>query len=414
MAAKGGVVWLATSSAEIARARALLKALTPAGVLDELGFLVLQGAFADRLYPATNTIMTRARYLVFVPAIYRYLEESGKARGKDADRVARDLQFELSNVLRANEKRGVIGVDAGRDIVRPPSNVYWNALADLGIATQRVAEATYQERLTRGLVGPRLLRDDDERAHPDESESLWDPDFPTGRLVSDTGSFPSNASFQLTRREAKQLWDRYARVRAAEGGSLLAHLVSWGQRRGNALTEVTFPWDTPEQPAGLRAIVDHARRLSLFARGAVLQYHRLLVERRGDDDPGISEAFEAWWQHSRAVLRDWKTEELFAFALKERALRQGDRQFIEQWRACVVNARSSRVLLESSEARGLIASREYQKRRSKARLRSAHHLKIWGLPESYQPEDLYQLTYRHGTGHQFAKDIVGGLTGDSE
>ena len=46
MTVRGGVSWLSSSSAEIGRARNVLKALTPGGVIDELGFLVLQGAFA--------------------------------------------------------------------------------------------------------------------------------------------------------------------------------------------------------------------------------------------------------------------------------------------------------------------------------------------------------------------------------
>ena len=225
MASRGGIAWLASSSGEIGRARAVLKSMTQAGVLDELGFLVLQGMFADRLYPATNTIMTRARYLVFVPAIYRYLEASGGIRGGDGDRVdgrARALQFELRNVLMANEKLGVIGVDAGLDIARPPSNVYWSALAELGIATQRVAETTYQGRIAKGLVRQKAVRDDDEAVHPDEVESLWDGDFRTGAVLSSDGAFPASLSFRLTRVEAKELERRYAAVRAQEGGSLVS------------------------------------------------------------------------------------------------------------------------------------------------------------------------------------------------
>ena len=65
MTVRGGVSWLSSSSAEIARARNVLKALTPGGVIDELGFLVLQGAFAEQFYPAVTTPMTRARYLIF-------------------------------------------------------------------------------------------------------------------------------------------------------------------------------------------------------------------------------------------------------------------------------------------------------------------------------------------------------------
>lgn len=65
------LTWLASSTAEIARARDILKSLQPTGVIDELGFLMLQGAFADRFYPAIVTPMTRARYLILVPAIYQ-------------------------------------------------------------------------------------------------------------------------------------------------------------------------------------------------------------------------------------------------------------------------------------------------------------------------------------------------------
>jgi len=102
---------LSSSSADITRARAVLDALRKPGVIDELGFLMLNAAFAQRLYPAVTTIMTRARYLIFVPAVYRYLEQSRKVVvGKDADRIARDLQFDLRNALEKNETTRNLGV----------------------------------------------------------------------------------------------------------------------------------------------------------------------------------------------------------------------------------------------------------------------------------------------------------------
>ena len=91
MEGRSGIGWLSSSSAEIARARDVLKSLTPGGVIDELGFRILQGAFADQFYPAVTTPMTRARYLVFVSAIYQHLERSGNAVGGDADRPVRRL-----------------------------------------------------------------------------------------------------------------------------------------------------------------------------------------------------------------------------------------------------------------------------------------------------------------------------------
>src|SRR5687768_1838271 len=123
MTVRGGVVWLSSSSAEISRARDVLKALTPGGVIDELGFLVLQGAFADHFYPAITTPMTRARYLIFIPALYRYIEQSGKGTARDVDRLSRDLHFDLLTALLKNEKRA-IGMESGRNIVRTPSEIY--------------------------------------------------------------------------------------------------------------------------------------------------------------------------------------------------------------------------------------------------------------------------------------------------
>ena len=45
------LAWCSLSSAEIARARGVLDALRKQGVIDARGVVVLNGAFADRLYP---------------------------------------------------------------------------------------------------------------------------------------------------------------------------------------------------------------------------------------------------------------------------------------------------------------------------------------------------------------------------
>ncbi len=42
---------------------------------DELGLGGIRDSFADRLFPGTSTIQTRLRYMLFVPWIYRELEQ---------------------------------------------------------------------------------------------------------------------------------------------------------------------------------------------------------------------------------------------------------------------------------------------------------------------------------------------------
>ena len=76
--------------------------------------------------------MTRARYLILIPALYQWLEQSGKAIGKDFDRLSRDLHFDLLKALLQNESTA-IGKESGRNIVRTPSEIYWTALRRLAL-----------------------------------------------------------------------------------------------------------------------------------------------------------------------------------------------------------------------------------------------------------------------------------------
>jgi hypothetical protein len=57
--------WLDLGEEEQRRAREYLAQFKADNTLDELGVGILRDAFADAFFPATNTIMTRTRYLTF-------------------------------------------------------------------------------------------------------------------------------------------------------------------------------------------------------------------------------------------------------------------------------------------------------------------------------------------------------------
>jgi hypothetical protein len=57
---------------------------------DELGLGSVRDAFADLFFPGTSTIQTRARYFLFVPWIYRNLENKRVAAEKVAQRARND------------------------------------------------------------------------------------------------------------------------------------------------------------------------------------------------------------------------------------------------------------------------------------------------------------------------------------
>jgi hypothetical protein len=413
---KSSLSWLSFSSAEVAQARDLIRSLKEEGVLDELGFLALTAAFADRFYPATSTIMTRSRYLFLVPAAYRHIEHRRDRKRLDIGNLARELQDQLRAALAENERVGVIGRDAKARVQRPPSNVYWASLQELQIFRWEMSERAYQQDLS-GETGGTNIRDDDKAAFGEESEPAWDPGFPILDLAETANDFPKSTSFALRPREARELTKRWSALDAKRGlgPCLLSHLVDhpedWWEKRES----IELPWNARGLSPALRTATDHARCVSLFARGAVLQYYELLLNRRetlglarGSAD--MRAGFSAWWTEARDRLRRWEPTELRSLLLSWGKIpRPADMAFIEAWRGRLLAAATANALFDDTAARKLIAEREHQQRPRKGRLRSRTHLLQWRPPA--RNDHLYQLDYRHPVGFQFAKDIVAGSRG---
>jgi len=100
---------------------------------DELGIGVVRDAFADMFFPGTSTIQTRARYFLFIPWIYRDLEWRGVGSAKIAAE-ARKREVALTKAIVGSEdSRGVFGKQAGANLKRLASSVYWQGLGTWGI-----------------------------------------------------------------------------------------------------------------------------------------------------------------------------------------------------------------------------------------------------------------------------------------
>ena len=66
--------WLDHSERDRRRALDVIDLFRERETRDELGIGSVRDAFADLLFPATSTIQTRAKYLLFVPWTYMELE----------------------------------------------------------------------------------------------------------------------------------------------------------------------------------------------------------------------------------------------------------------------------------------------------------------------------------------------------
>jgi hypothetical protein len=394
--------WLDHSERDRRRMLDVIDRFRESEARDELGFGVVQNTFADILFPGTSTIQTRARYFLFVPWIYRYLE--GKRVG--SDRIwqrARDMEVRLISTLLASEdSKNVIGSRARANLQRMPSSIYWQGLREWGICHfpgsldqyYRSLDA-YYEALPRSRA-----RTDDGEPLEDRISHNWHPGLP-----SPTGDFLNDSSFKLTYLEASYLRER---IQTSNLGSLLAILVGLDVANG----WVEFPWEHPsypEFPEHIRRQLRHARAFSEAVYGATLLYNLMLSEARGmeEDVKARSEALREWAAlvGESDALAGWDRSDFWELILSEGAnISVQTRSFIDSWLDIALAPGSASGVASDPRARTLITDRELARKRAQARLSNRRALELWNGASG-----LYRLSYRWPSAHLILSDIAEGL-----
>ena len=130
------------------------------GVRDEIGFLLIHQRYADRFFPGTSVLHTRARYAIFVPWLF---EDVAGLTGLAAERAVRERETELAGRLKHAGESQVIGSRVyPSPSSQPPSIVYWNALGIWGILRSRPDGRTMSRaQAHRMLTLFRATTDDD-------------------------------------------------------------------------------------------------------------------------------------------------------------------------------------------------------------------------------------------------------------
>lgn len=128
----------------------LLNSWAETETLDELGVGTIRDAFSDFFFPGTSTIQTRARYMLFIPWMYRDLEAQKVPSWKVANR-ARSYEGDIIEALVANcpDEDGIIGAQAGRSLRQMPGSIYWTGLASWGIRSFQGLRRAYHQQLDR-------------------------------------------------------------------------------------------------------------------------------------------------------------------------------------------------------------------------------------------------------------------------
>ncbi len=361
------LTWIDLTAGDRDRMRRVLDLFGEQGTLDEMGLGSLRDALSDTLFPGTSYIHTRLRYVLFIPWLYQRLEHR-RTRAADVARAARRAEVDLIVPLEGSaDSEGIIGVRARHALARLPSSVYWSALTRWGIFIREQSQGWYHAHFDGLVDGRRATGRADDPGVVWSSEPHWHP-----RLPEPPGSFPGEASFELTRDEADFL---RGRLEERCAGTLLA----WLARKG-AVGPAERLWDDPaalSAPADIRADLELARRFSLHVEGIPLLYNLLVAERRREvlDE----ERDESWIERYRAGLVEWAAREAaegYRFepdTLWELVVRRGrripppQRNFIETWSRRIAELAPDGVA-DDARLRRLIADREFRLKGPRARL----------------------------------------------
>jgi hypothetical protein len=211
--------WTYLSRDALARAKAQMDEESM-GVRDEVGFLTIHQRYADRFFPGTSVLHTRARYALFVPWLF---EDLAGLIGPAAQRALRERERLLAGRLRDAGEAQVIGSRVfPKPSSQPPSTVYWNALAVWGILRPRLDGRT----ISRGQAH-RLLKTFGSPTD-DDGQPLLSFQPPFVRLPDRPSNWQSgDITLRLKETEAAFLREHLAQLRRSGGRelSLLARLV---------------------------------------------------------------------------------------------------------------------------------------------------------------------------------------------
>ena len=400
--------WLDHDDGERRRMMEVINLFREKGTLDELGIGTIRDTYAERFFPGTSTIQSRARYFLFIPWLYRQVE-SERVSSNRADKRARELQWRIVQSLTAGGEgpnAGVIGIEAGENIQRLPSTIYWQGLRRWGIRLFEGSTERYHASLDGYYREERAVKSSDGGELLDSAHRNW-----FGSLPPAPNTLLAETTFALTLDEAEFLSER---IRRSCGDSLLAACLTPSVTRKR---QAHAPWDLgglDSLSIGLRQDIDDARRYSLVMEGAILLYNCMLAELASERALSLSEdrieryglALDRWADEMTGIheeLRNWDRPAFWGrLRLLNPRIPPGAIQFSESWIQLAIQG--PRSVRDNEVARTLIHNRESRLKGTLARLANPRALERWSGESG-----VGRLTYRWGNAKRILLDILDGL-----
>lgn len=379
--------WIDNSEGERRRVMEALQSLTEQGTVDELGLGTIRDGFADLFFPGTSTQHTRAGYLLFIPWLYRALQEK-RVGNADVRRRGRESEVRLIDALLDDgDHNGVIGREARASLKNLPSAAYWSALHRFGIFQPDFSIDEYHRSFES--FRKTSQRDEDGNALAGHQRD-WH-----GNLPSPPKGFPQKASFALRDVDRSYLLER---IELTEPDSLLA----WLAREATTLAGAA-PWHHPQLrslPRHHQARLHEAQCFSDAMYGASLLYNLLLAQKKQNDAlvDSYEKSFIEWQQQLRASDGDvstWEAGGIWPSIGELANITGATRAFVDEW----LRLKPWRSP-PSPAATQLVTRREFQLKGARARLTNQRALDRWSGASALGP-----LVYRWPSARRVLRDL---------
>lgn len=404
MTAESLLSWLDLNEEGRRKMQEQLALLNDPDTVDVLGLGQVRDVFSNLFFPGTSTLWRRARYMLFVPWIYRDLELHGTGR-EDGAQAARRRQIRLIRALKGGggDTDGLIGARTDEP-QRMPDELVWNGLRVWGIRRREGSLGKYRRSLeTADQQRFGVARGDFDEVLDAESGSWWHELVPLAPT-----DFLDLTDFDLTATEAGFLRDQ---LEENADRSLLARFTSGRPLR----PDCDFPWQEQDGvkrlDSEMQDALDHARIFSYAMQGTGLLYSLYVARARGGDNAQqLAERTAEWSERLsdegvRTELKTWTRRRASFWALirtHNRGLRIGTEEFVDSWIAHAIQPASG--LLDDHGCLELIRKREWQVKRQLARLSNRK-----ALDRARDEAGTGQLDYRWRQGQRIVNDIAGGL-----
>lgn len=195
--------WVDFSDEERRRAAEVMNLVRYPGAIDELGFGILRDALADKLFPATSTLHTHARYYYLVAYLMKDIERQGAGRSlEELQAMLRDGEMQTCRRLVAWSKQhapgasGITGSDSLESgwIKMTPASMDWAAIQRFGLIKDPSMKLRgFLQSVSSNAKGDYASLRDEEQFESDADYSygsLWDVPFATYKRWRDGDELP--------------------------------------------------------------------------------------------------------------------------------------------------------------------------------------------------------------------------------